>query len=62
MSNKKTIGIALLAVGVVLLIVSLAADMIGIGSSVAGFGYKQIAGTIAGVIVAVVGFVLYSRK
>ena len=50
MGNKKTIGIALLAVGVVLLIVSLTADMIGIGSSVAGFGYKQIVGTIAGVI------------
>ena len=57
--NKKTIGIALLAVGVVLLIGSLAADVLG-GAS--GFGYKQIIGAVAGVIVAVVGFVLYSRK
>jgi len=60
MGNKKTIGIALLAVGVVLLIVSLAADSIGIG--LPGFGLKQIIGTVVGVIVAVVGFVLYSRK
>ena len=61
MSNKKTTGIALLAVGVVLLIGSLAADAIGIGN-MTGFGYKQIVGAVAGVIVAVVGFVLYSRK
>ena len=60
MNNKKTIGVVLLAVGVVLLIVSLAADSIGIG--LPGFGLKQIAGSIAGVIVAIVGFVLYSRK
>ena len=61
MSNKKSIGIALLVVGVVLLIGSLAADAVGIGGAI-GFGYKQIIGAVAGVIVAVVGFVLYSRK
>jgi hypothetical protein len=59
--NKKMIGIALLAVGVVLLIGSLAADPIGIGGA-AGFGYKQIIGAVVGVIAAVVGFVLYSKK
>jgi hypothetical protein len=61
MSNKKTIGIVLLAVGAVLLIVSLVADVIGIGGA-AGFGYKQTIGVIAGVVVAVTGFVLYSKK
>ena len=61
MSNKKTIGITLLAIGVVLLIGSLAADVIGVGGA-AGFGYKQIIGAVVGVIAAVVGFVLYSRK
>ena len=61
MGNKKTIGIALLVVGVVLIIGSLAADAIGIGGA-AGFGYKQIIGAVVGVIAAVVGFVLYSRK
>ncbi|MEP6894861.1 MAG: hypothetical protein ABI986_04560 [Chloroflexota bacterium] len=59
--NNRTIGIVLLAGGVVLLIVSLAADLIGIGGA-AGFGYKQTIGSIAGAIVAIVGFVLYSRK
>jgi hypothetical protein len=61
MGNKKTIGIALLAVGVIVLIISLGADLIGIGGA-AGFGYKQIIGAVVGVIVAVVGFVLYSRQ
>jgi hypothetical protein len=61
MKNQKTIGIALLVVGVVLLIGSLAADAIGIGG-VAGFGYKQIVGAVVGVIAAVVGYVLYSKK
>lgn len=60
MDNKK-IGIALLVAGVVLLLLSLTADAIGIGG-VPGYGYKQIAGIIVGVIAAVVGFVLYSRK
>lgn len=60
MDNKK-IGIALLVAGVVLLLLSLAADAIGIGG-IPGYGYKQIAGIIVGVIAAVIGFVLYSRK
>lgn len=61
MGNKKTIGIALMAVGVILLIGALAVDAIGIGGF-AGFGYKQTIGAVAGVIAAIVGFVLYSRK
>ncbi len=61
MGNKKVIGIVLLVVGVLLLIVSLAADSLGIGGS-PGIGYKQILGAVAGVIVAVVGYVLMSRK
>ena len=62
MGNKKTIGVALLVVGVIVLIVSLAADAIGLGGAIGAFGYKQIIGAVVGVIVAVVGFVLYSRK
>jgi hypothetical protein len=61
MINRKTLGIILLVVGIVLLVLSLTADMIGIGST-AGFGYKQIAGSIVGVVVAIVGYVLMSRK
>jgi hypothetical protein len=61
MGNMKTIGTVLLVAGGILLIVALAADALGIGGAV-GFGYKQIIGAVAGVIVAVVGFVLYSKK
>ena len=61
MGNTKTIGIASLVVGVILVIGALAADVIGIGGA-AGFGYKQIIGAVVGVVVAVIGFVLYSRK
>jgi hypothetical protein len=50
----------LLAVGIIVLIISLGADPIGIGSHV-GFGYLQIAGTVAGVIGIVVGLVLTLR-
>lgn len=61
MGNKKTTGIILLAAGVVLLIVSITADMIGIGAR-PGFGYKQTVGTIAGIIVAIVGYRYYFRN
>ncbi len=61
MGNKKTIGIVLLVVGIILLVLSLTADMIGIGGA-PGFGYKQLLGAIAGVVIAVVGYVLMSRK
>ena len=61
MGNKKTLGIVLIVAGVVVLLVSLAADVVGIGGA-PGFGYKQIIGAIAGVIIAVVGLVYYTRK
>ena len=59
--NKKNLGIALLVVGIVLLLLSLAADMIGVGAG-PGFGIKQIVGAATGVVAAIIGFVLYSRK
>jgi hypothetical protein len=59
--NRKLTGILLLVGGVVLLVVSLLADRIGLGVTT-GFGYDQIIGAAAGVIAAVVGFVLFSRK
>ena len=58
--NKKTLAIIMLVVGIILLLLSLVADIIGIGSSPI-FGTNQIIGTIIGVILAVVGFVLYLR-
>ena len=59
--GKKTIGIALTAIGVVVMIVSLAADAIGIGAA-AAFGYKQIIGAVLGLVIAAIGYYYYSRK
>jgi hypothetical protein len=59
--NRKWLGIILLVVGVVLLILSVVADMIGIGGA-PGFGYKQIAGVIVGILLAGAGWYLNSRK
>jgi hypothetical protein len=52
--NNKQLGIALLVIGVIILLLSLLANSIGIGGA-PGFGYKQIAGTVVGVIIAIVG-------
>ena len=60
--GKKTVGIVLLVVGIVILVLSLAADPLGIGGGNVVFGPRQIAGTIVGVVVAVVGLVLRLRK
>jgi hypothetical protein len=59
--DKKKWGIVLLIAGTILLILSLGADVVGLGA-VAGFGYKQIAGTVVGVVVAVIGYILAYRK
>jgi len=60
MGGKKTAGIVLLVVGIVVLLLSLLAYPLGIGGP--KFGPYQIAGTVAGAIVAVVGLVLTLRK
>ncbi len=60
MASKRTIGTALLVVGVILLIVSVGADTIGLGGG-GRFGSQQILGTIAGLILIVAGFI-YSRR
>ena len=56
----KTVGIVVLVVGIVVLLLSLAAYPIGIGGP--AFGPYQIAGTIVGAIVTVVGLVLTLKK
>jgi hypothetical protein len=62
MGGNKTIGIVLLVVGIVVLALSLLTDALGLGDSASVFGPYQIAGTIVGVIVALVGLVLTLRK
>ena len=60
--GKNTLGIVLLVVGLVILVVSLAADPLGLGGGNTVLGPRQIAGTVVGAIVAVVGVVLRLRK
>lgn len=60
--GKKTIGIVLLVVGIAILVVSVAADPLGLGGGNTAFGPQQIAGTVAGAILIVVGLVLRLRK
>jgi preprotein translocase subunit SecG len=57
-------ALVIIAAGVVVLLVSLGADMIGIGGPGPHriFGYKQVAGALAGVILALVGAFLYLRS
>jgi len=60
MGGKKTVGIVLLVVGIVVLLLSLLAYPLGLGGP--AFGPRQIAGTIAGAVVTVVGLVLTLKK
>jgi hypothetical protein len=46
---RKSIGIELMVVGAILLIVAVGADLLPF--SVAGFGWKQIVGTVAGLVI-----------
>ncbi len=52
--SKKTVGIVVMVVGVVMMAVGLTADALGIGIG-AGFGWKQTAGTVVGVLLVVSG-------
>ena len=61
MGGRKTAGIVLLVVGIIVLVLSLLADTLGLGGSASIFGLYQIAGTILGAIVTVVGLVLTLR-
>ncbi len=53
--DKKSLGNALLIVGILIVLASLLADIIGIGDS-PGFGRYQILWLIVGAIISYVGF------
>jgi hypothetical protein len=59
--SLRTIAIVLVVVGVVIGVGSLLADTLGIGGSPDTFGTRQIIGLVGGVVVLVVGVVLYLR-
>ncbi|HSB05531.1 MAG TPA: hypothetical protein VLK23_10070 [Thermodesulfobacteriota bacterium] len=58
--GKKKLGSALTWIGIVILLISVSADFLGIGGY-PGLGTKQIIGTIAGIIIIGIGYLL-SRK
>jgi steroid 5-alpha reductase family enzyme len=60
--STKTIGVILIVVGVIVLLVFLLADALGIGSDPTTIGWIQILGSAIGLVVAVVGIVLTTRK
>jgi hypothetical protein len=62
MANTKTIGAAVLLVGIIVLVISVLADPLGLGGGNTTFGSRQIAGTVAGVIVTAVGLYLTFKK
>jgi uncharacterized membrane protein len=59
--NAKTIGIIMAVVGVLVVLASLLADTLGIGNAPDAFGTNQIIGTVVGVVIVVVGAVVYFR-
>jgi cell shape-determining protein MreC len=61
MKRNKTLGIFLFLAGVIILALSLLADSIGVGGA-AGFGFRQIIGTAAGAVAAIVGLVIIRKK
>ena len=61
MKNKKIIGILMIVIGIALLIISLLADTFGLGGA-AGFGWKQILGSVVGAAAVVAGLVLTLKK
>jgi|WetSurMetagenome_2_1015567.scaffolds.fasta_scaffold1750718_1 hypothetical protein len=61
MNAKKIISILLLVAGIVVLILSAIADFFKIGEN-PSFGNTQIAGVLAGAIIAVVGWILFRKN
>ena len=61
MKGLRIVGIVLLVLGILVVLVSVMADPLGLGVSPM-FGYRQIIGTVAGAIAAVVGLLLVLRK
>ena len=56
----RAFAVSLLVFGVLLFLVSLTADTIGIGEGT-GVGWKQITGTVIGVVTAAIGIVRLRR-
>ena len=58
--QKKALSLIVIGVGIVILLVSLLADVIGIGKY-PGFGYKQAIGTAIGIVIFIIGLIIYRK-
>ncbi len=59
--SPKTLGLVLIVAGIVVALLFGFADVIGIGDQ-NRFGSQQVAGTVIGALVFIVGLVIYLRK
>jgi hypothetical protein len=53
--TRRSWAIVMMVIGVILALVSIFADALGVGGE-PGFGYKQGAGLVIGVVLAAIGF------
>jgi hypothetical protein len=58
MSQSRVLAIVFIVVGALLALVSAFADLIGLGAPGSSFGWKQLLGTVLGIIALVAGIVL----
>jgi hypothetical protein len=61
MMRNKNLAIALLVVGLAILLGSALADIVGVGGNPFVFGYKQLAGSVVGAVLSIVGALFYWR-
>lgn len=61
MSQGRVLALIFILVGLLLGLVSAFADQVGLGAMGSGFGWKQLLGLVVGVILAVVGIVLFRQ-
>jgi len=57
----KTLGIVIAVVGLLVALAFILADTLNIGQNPGGFGSRQIIGTVIGIVILVVGVVIYVR-
>lgn len=61
MSQGRVLALIFILVGLLLGLVSAFADQVGLGAMGSGFGWKQLLGLVVGVILVVVGIVLFRQ-
>lgn len=59
--RSRNIGLILAVIGIIVVIVVLLADTLNIGLAPGRFGIQQIIGVVVGVVLFIVGMVLFRR-